>query len=673
MTDTTAQDDFTGVDPSRRPPSRHEWAEVARSLLALIGRTFAAVWAVPRDIAVSAWERSHDLPRTVPNLSPGRKVALAVLAMLAISGGVLAWQVGARLPLSRALEPLPEPALTFISAEGAEFARRGALKGTPVTIDEVPPHFIDALLAMEDRRFYYHMGIDPVGVARATWRNWNSGEIEQGGSTITQQLAKFTFLSSEQTYARKFQEALIAFWIELNLSKDEILERYLSSAYFGDGVYGLRAAAKHYFDKPVGKLSIAESAMLVGMLKAPSRLTPTRHLKASRERAALVVRAMVGEGRLDAEMAKALKPASPAASRSGPRVGSWFADWVADSAMQEASGRYGEVRVQTTLSTRLQKLAEQTVSGALGKQGAALGASQAALVAMRPDGRVVALVGGRDYNDSQFNRATQALRQPGSAFKFFVYLAALRDGATPQTTVIDQEMSIDGWSPQNYDRGHRGPMSFRQAFATSNNTAAVVISEITGRDKVIQAARDLGITSELRNSPSLALGASEVSLLELTSAYAAVAAGSYPVMPRGFNSTGQWKTRTALRHADAMRDLMYGVVNHGTGRGARIGMPVFGKTGTSQNYKDAWFVGFAGDLVVGVWVGNDDGTPMKRVTGGGLPASIWRSFMAGVLKGEPRAIAQVDYSPAAREPEPERYRRGGEGGLGRILRGFGLF
>ncbi|MEC9367926.1 MAG: PBP1A family penicillin-binding protein, partial [Pseudomonadota bacterium] len=616
------------------------------------GQFITRLWSA----LVAMMSSLRHLPRQIRQLPARRKLlygaTAGVLALLLVAFTILS----VRLPLSRALDPLPEPAFTFISADGIEFARRGALKSTPVTVGELPPHVIGALLSMEDRRFYYHFGIDPVGVARATWRNMTSGEIEQGGSTITQQLAKFTFLSSEQTFRRKWQEALISVWLELNLTKDEILERYLSSAYFGDGVYGLRAAARHYFEKPVTELTVAESAMLVGMLKAPSRLTPTRNLKGAQERAALVIDAMVDEGKLDAATAKDIKPARPAAARSQPRIGSWFADWLVDSPLQETAAAYGEVKVRTTLDTRLQKIAEQTVASILGKQGAAMGASQAALVAMRPDGSVVAMVGGRDYGESQYNRAAQAQRQPGSAFKFFVYLAAFRDGATPYTPVVDEDISVEGWRPQNYDRRHYGQMSFEQAFATSNNTAAVVVSEVTGRDKVIRAARDLGISTELRNSPSLALGASEVSLLELTAAYAAVAAGRYPVRPTGI-SDRPWQTQRSMPETEAMRALLRGVVSHGTGRGARLGVATYGKTGTSQDYKDAWFVGYAGDLVVGVWVGNDDSKPMKGVTGGSLPASIWRNYMASVLKSEPQAIAGLEQpAPPA---EPERARQGG--------------
>lgn len=604
--------------------------------------------------------------------------SFAVLLILIVSSLVLS----ATLPLSRSLQPLPDPALTFLDANGEVFARRGGYKEAPVDFEEIPPHLIDALIAMEDRRFYYHPGIDPLGIIRAGWRNFQAGRVVEGGSTITQQLAKITFLTSDRTFERKFQEMLLALWIEAKLSKREILVRYLSSAYFGSGAYGIRAAAHHYFDSEVKDLTIPESAMLVGVLKAPSLLAPTRDLDASQERAGLVIDAMVEDGRLTKEQATALKPAELADSRRSYGIGSYFADWAAERLQAEDSG-YGEVEITTTLDARLQAIAERAVLDVMRDEGEKRGARQAALVAMRPDGRVVAMVGGLDYKANQFNRAVQAKRQPGSAFKLFVYLAALRDGATPGSMVRDRPINIDGWSPKNFDGRHRGDLSLQQAFALSINTSAVEVSETAGRDEVIRTARDLGITSKLTDTPSLALGASEVTVLEMTTAYAAVAAGRYPVPAQGITAIdgvpvfeGQ-VDQYRMTYAPQMQSLLHAVVRQGTGRGARLSIPAFGKTGTSENYRDAWFMGFAGQLVVGVWVGNDDNSPMNKVTGGSLPARIWRDFMTGAFKTEP-ALAQGsdlmaqggEYGGRYGEQEQE-HRRGG--GIRRILRGLFRF
>lgn len=603
--------------------------------------------------------------------------SLGVLLLLVVASLV----ASATLPLSRSLQPLPDPALTFLDANGEVFARRGGYKEAPVTFEEIPPHLIDALVAMEDRRFFYHPGVDPIGILRAGWRNFQAGRVVEGGSTITQQLAKITFLTSERTLDRKFQELLLALWIEAKLTKEEILVRYFSSAYFGSGAYGIRAAAHHYFDSEVKDLSIAESAMLVGVLKAPSLLAPTRDLKAAQERAALVIEAMVEDGSLSAEKADDIKPANLAASRDNYGVGSYFADWAAERMTADDAG-YGEVRIETTLDARLQGIAEKAVRDVIGGEGEKRSASQAAVVVMRTDGRVVAMVGGKDYQANQFNRATQAKRQPGSAFKLFVYLAALRDGASPGSIVSDRPINIDGWQPKNFDGRYRGELTLQQAFALSVNTSAVSVSETAGRDNVIRAARDLGVRSDLTNTPSLALGASEVTLLEMTCAYAAVAAGRFPIPAQAITAIGGTPVyegqaqQYRMEYAPQMQSLLHAVVAQGTGRGARLRVPAFGKTGTSEDYRDAWFVGFAGRLVIGVWVGNDDNSPMDKVTGGSLPAKIWRIVMTGAFDTEP-ALAQADdymtrgagYGDGYGSEEQPR-RRGG--GVRRFLRGLGL-
>ena len=538
-------------------------------------------------------------------------------------------------PLSRALEPLDDPAMLLLSTEGQPIARRGAIKDEPVTIAELDPLTPAAFIAIEDRRFRRHWGIDPRAIGRAMVANVQAGGVRQGGSTITQQLAKTSFLSSDRSLKRKAQEVIIAFWLEAWLTKDEILSRYLSSVYFGDGVYGLRAASRHYFGRAPQDLNLGQSAMLAGMVQAPSRLAPTKNLALARKRSKLVLQAMADTGVISPARAHAAKMARPVRQSTGVPTGTYFADWVAPEAQKAFDADYGEVRVPTTLDADLQRIAVRAVANA------PIGDAQAALVAMRPDGRVVAMVGGRSYKESPFNRATQARRQPGSAFKLFVYLAALRAGYRPGDLIEDSPITIDGWSPANVDGVYRGPISLREAFLRSSNAAAVRLSERVGRQNVLRAARELGITSPLPDSPSVALGTAGVSLLELTSAYAAIASGRYPVEARGLpldqpeEGIASFFARSGSldreRDWGPMLDLLWAAANEGTGRRAALGVPTFGKTGTTQNNRDALFVGFAGNLVVGVWIGRDDDKSLGGMTGGTAPARLWRNFMASAL------------------------------------------
>ena len=482
----------------------------------------------------------------------------------------------------------------------------------------------------------------PAGSARAAARSASSSPRPASSSP-------------DRTAIRKAQEALIALWLEAWLTKEEILSRYLSNVYFGDNVYGLRAAARHYFNVDPEDLTLAQSAMLAGVVNAPSRLAPTRNLEGARTRARLVLRAMTEIGYIsDEERAEA----RPARVRRGPRddvpTGTYFADWVLPQASELSDDGYGQRLVQTTLEGDLQRLAVRTI------RRAGLGRAQAALVAMRLDGRVVAMVGGKDYAASPFNRAVQARRQPGSAFKLFVYLAAFRAGLTPETPVDDTPIRLGNWQPRNYGDSYRGPITLREAVARSSNSVAVQISERVGRDNVIRAARDLGITTPLRPDPSLPLGVNNITLLELTAAYAAVAAGRYPIRPHGlpperggwFGWGGDDRQVSRDRAFPMLRDVLYAVVNRGTGRAAALPVPTFGKTGTTSDYRDALFVGFAGDLVVGVWIGNDDNRPLPGTAGGGLPARIWRAFMSEALGTSAAApVAAVPLYRADREPE----------------------
>ncbi|GLR48674.1 transglycosylase domain-containing protein [Sphingomonas astaxanthinifaciens] len=563
---------------------------------------------------------------------------------------ILLWLV-VTAPLSRALEPLPDPAMLIVSSEGRAIARRGAIKEAPVEVAKLNPHTPAAFVAIEDRRFYRHWGIDPRAIARAMVANFRAGGVRQGGSTLTQQLAKTSFLNGDRSLKRKAQEVIIAFWLEGWLTKDEILSRYLSSVYFGDGVYGLRAASHHYFGREPERLSLAQSAMLAGLVQAPSRLAPTRNLAGAQKRSRLVLAAMADTGVISPARARATVPARPIRQLEKVPTGTYFADWVAPQAAQAFESDFGEVKVRTTLDADLQRLATRAVANAPLGPGV-----QAALVAMRPDGRVVAMVGGRSYKDSTFNRATQARRQPGSAFKLFVYLAAMRAGYTPSTILQDRPITIDGWTPANSDGVYRGPIPLRAAFARSSNAATVRLSEAVGRANVLRTARELGISSPLPDTPSVALGTAGVSLLELTSAYAAVAGGRYPVAATGlplvpakdeapgFTASffGRGGQLDEARDWRPMLDILWAAANEGTGRRAALSTPTFGKTGTSQDNRDALFVGFAGDLVVGVWVGRDDNKSLGRdVSGGTTPAQIWRSFMAPALSIDGRGASSL--------------------------------
>lgn len=560
---------------------------------------------------------------------------LGVLTLAAVMAALL-WS----LPLGRALEPVENPTLVLVAADGRPIARRGSYKEAPVVAAELPRHVPGAFLAIEDRRFYDHMGLDPKAIARALRANAEAGGVSEGGSTITQQLAKNAFLSNQRSLRRKAQEALIALYLEARLSKDEILSRYLSSVYFGDGAFGLRAAARHYFDKAPEDLSIGEAAMLAGMVKAPSRLAPTGNLEGALERMRVVLGAMV-----DTEVITQDEADLAASSvRLAPRppklpVGSYFADWVIPQARAAFEASYGETEVRTTLDRDLQAQAEKILDGALERDGKVLNVTQGALVAMRPDGRVVAMVGGRDYKQSQFNRA-DAERQPGSAFKLFVYLAALREGMTITSPILDAPIEVAGWAPRNHEAKYAGrEVPLITAFAGSSNVAAVRLAQQVGRDDVVRTARDLGVTEAIPEDLTLALGTGPMSLTHLTAAYAAIASGEAPVIAHGLADWTKPGPTQKLSKAElaGMRDMLRSAVHRGTGLEAAI-PGAFGKTGTTQNYGDAIFVGYVGDLVVGVWVGNDDNTPMRGVVGGGLPAKIWKEFVSyAVARNAPKA------------------------------------
>ncbi|WP_332819699.1 transglycosylase domain-containing protein [Sphingopyxis sp.] len=556
-------------------------------------------------------------------------------------------------PLSKSLEPIAPPQITLLASDGTPIARIGAIVDTPVKAKELPKHVTGAFLAIEDRRFYSHWGVDPRSVARAVWSNLTGGRT-QGGSTITQQLAKFTFLTPKRTLGRKAREALIAFWLEAWLTKDEILERYLSNAYFGDNTYGLRAASLHYFYRQPEKLTPAQAAMLAGLVQAPSRLAPTRNPDLAEKRMRLVVNAMVDTGYLTEREAKTIRtPRIDVRTRNTLPTGTYFADWALPEARKLSDVGYSRQTITTTLDARLQAVARR-VTGRAG-----LGKAQVALVAMRPDGEVVAMIGGKDYAASPFNRATQARRQPGSTFKLFVYLAALRDGWEPDDVVDNNPIESGSYRPKNAGGAYSKSITLEDAFASSSNVAAVRLLRQVGDEKVIDMARDLGVTAPLaKGDPSLALGTSSMTLLELTAAYAAVAANSYPVEPRAFKGEERGWFETLVSGPSSfgsdeheyIEQMLRAAVNRGTGRAARLPQANFGKTGTSQDNRDALFVGYANGLVVGVWIGNDDNTPLQGVSGGGLPARIWRDFMAEA-SGQKKRPARTTNPQGPVEPQ----------------------
>jgi penicillin-binding protein 1A len=566
-------------------------------------------------------------------------------------GGLLAWYAY-DLPDFDELYILErKSSVTLKAADGLVLATYGDLYGEHQPLKALPPQLPQALMATEDRRFYSHFGIDPIGLARATLANLRAGRTVQGGSTLTQQLAKNVFLSPSRTLKRKVQELMLAFRLEHRFTKDQILEMYFNRVYFGAGAYGVEAAAQRYFDKPAAKLTLGESAMLVGLLKAPSKLAPTGNIKSAQARGAQVLRNMAEAGYITPQAAEAAiaKPTQLARSRLPLPNARYFADWVIDEVYQLVGRDHADLTVWTTLDSRLQGGAERAVDTLMDREAEKQDVGQAALVALAPDGAVRAMVGGRDYIDSPYNRATQARRQPGSAFKPLVFLTALEQGIRPDDQFVDGPIEVAGWKPRNYDGQYHGSMTLRDAVARSVNTVAVQVDERVGRDRVIETARRLGITSDLKPHPSLALGAFEVGVLELTAAYTAFANGGYAVQPYGVLEVRDSRNAVLFRRetggayahmigADALgdlNDLLRGVVERGTGRAAGIGRPVAGKTGTTSDYRDAWFVGYTPDLVASVWVGNDDNTPTKKVTGSGLPSLIWRAFMSDAMKGRP--------------------------------------
>ena len=582
----------------------------------------------------------------------GRLVyGMLVLGLWASIGlaGVIAYHAAQLPPIDQLAVPKRPPNIAILASDGTLLANRGETGGRTVALKELPPHLPKAFVAIEDRRFYDHFGIDVVGVSRALVRNLTHRGVAQGGSTLTQQLAKNLFLTQERTASRKIQEAILALWLERKFTKDQILELYLNRVYFGAGAYGVEAAAQRYFAKPAKDVTLAEAAVLAGLVQAPSRLAPNRNPQAAQARAELVLAAMSEQGIASpAQVKTALaSPAKPVRAQ-GAGSANYAADWVMDVLDDFVGAIESDIAVTTTIDPALQAAAERAVVDELNAKGVRYNVGQGALVAMRPDGAVRALIGGKNYAESQFNRATAARRQPGSAFKPFVYLAAMERGLTPDTLREDAPVNLKGWNPENYSRDYRGPVALREALALSLNTVAVRLGLEVGPKAVVQTAQRLGIASPLQANPSIALGTSEVAPIELVGAYAAFANGGQGVVPYVIAQVKGADGKVLYRRTDGglgrvidpkavamMNAMMHETFVIGTARAGVIpGWDTAGKTGTSQDFRDAWFVGYTATLVAGVWLGNDDGESTKKVTGGNLPVEVWSRFMKTALAGQ---------------------------------------
>ena len=572
---------------------------------------------------------------------------------LGIAGVGAVLYVGAHLPPIQSLEiPKRPPSIQMVDYEGHALARRGDLAGAPLPLKEMPAYVPRAFVAIEDRRFYDHYGIDPMGIARALVANILHRGVAQGGSTLTQQLAKNLFLTQERTIKRKLQEVLLALWIERKFSKTQILEMYLNRVYFGAGAYGIEQASQRYFGKSAKQLTVAEAALLAGLVKSPSRLAPTRNFNAAEQRAKIVLAAMAELGFINAvtEKTALAKPPRIVAQAANGSV-NYVADWVMDVLNDVLGHVEQDIVVQTTIDNTLQVNAEKSLTEELAAKGDKFNVSQGALLAMTPDGAVRAMVGGRSYADSQFNRAVSAKRQPGSAFKAFVYLTALEHGLTPDTVREDRPIKIKDWQPENYGREYYGPVTLTKALAMSLNTVSVRLTMEMTPMAVVRTAHRLGISSRLEPNASIALGTSEVSMLDLVGAYAPFANGGYAIVPHVIEritasngkvlysrNSQQLGRIIEARYVAMMNAMMTETLTIGTAHKATLpGWPAAGKTGTSQDFRDAWFIGYTSKLVTGVWLGNDDGAPTKKVTGGGIPVEIWSRFMRGAHQGVPVA------------------------------------
>ncbi|WP_245258599.1 PBP1A family penicillin-binding protein [Methylopila sp. M107] len=656
-----------GLSAGRREPSFGPGRDEAADPMADRRKTSYWAWVMGRSTparsARSASSRGH--AATKPRRGFLARVASFVLVCgvigTAAGGAVVAYYASQLPPIENLEIPKRPPNVVIAGFDGKPIANRGETGGAEVPLKEMPKFVPQAFMAIEDRRFRDHWGVDVVGLARAVATNVMKGRFSQGGSTLTQQLAKNLFLTPERSLERKVQEAVLAFWLERKLGKDKILELYLNRVYFGAGAYGVEAAAQRYFGKSIRKVNVSEAATLAGLVKAPSRLSPSRDPEAARRRADLVLQAMAEEGYLtrdQANVAFRVSPPSPAPKPQGA-VG-----YAADYVMEQLDGLVGlydeDLVVETTVDPKLEAEAEKALADGIAKSGGKLGVTQGVVVSLAPDGAVRALVGGKSYSESQFNRAVAAKRQPGSAFKPFVYLAALEGGLDPESVRNDAPLKIKGWTPENYTRRYGGPMTLTYALSQSVNTVAVRLGVEAGPVNVTHIAERLGITSPLVPNPSIALGTSEVTPLELASAYAPFANGGLLAKPyivrRVKTSTGETLYQRKpeptnnvvdIERVGMMNAMLEETLRSGTARAAKLpGWQAAGKTGTSQDFRDAWFIGYTSHLVTAVWLGNDDNSPSKHASGGGLPVSIWSRYMAQAHQGVQVAGLPGDWRPA---------------------------
>jgi|TARA_B100000287_G_C20657434_1_gene788998 penicillin-binding protein 1A len=552
------------------------------------------------------------------------------------------------LPETESIQISRQPSITFLDKQGRIIASYGDIYGQTIQYKNLPRNLINAVIITEDKSFFSHIGIDLRGILRATYVNLKAGKIIQGGSTITQQLAKNLFLTPERSFTRKLHELILSFWLEMRFTKEQILSIYLNRVYLGSGTYGVQAASEKYFNKKVEELNLYECALIASLLKAPSRYNPISNEKLSRIRTTKVLENMAKNKLITLKNVQEARFNNNKYDKftSAPKSTRYFVDWL----LPRVKSYLGEIKedliVRTTLDVKLQDLAENSVNKITSDFQSA---DQSALVALSLKGEILAMIGGRDYGDSQFNRVTQAQRQPGSAFKIFVYLAGLKNGFLPDDVMLDSEIDINGWSPKNYKKEYVGEVSLREAFSKSINTVAVKLSENIGRENVIDLARSLGVNSPLLDSPSIALGTSEVNLLELTAAYNVLANNGKGTFVHGIRSIENTSGKILFMRegsgpgkilessvVSTMTEMMETTIKSGTGKKARIDRPAAGKTGTSQSLRDAWFIGFTSDLVVGVWFGNDDDSSMNDITGGTAPAILWSDFMKKAHQGVPK-------------------------------------
>jgi len=656
----------------------------------------------PRETKPRPPKKSKQASRSRIGMSVGRMAYWALVCglwgVIALVG-VVVW-AGAHLPPIQSLEiPQRPPTIEIVGVDGSMLAQRGEMAGANVALKDLPPYLPKAFIAIEDRRFYSHFGIDPIGIARAVVANILHRGVSQGGSTLTQQLAKNLFLTQERTLARKLQEAELALWLERKHSKREILELYLNRVYFGSGAYGVEAAAQRYFGKSARQVTLGEAAMLAGLVKSPSRLAPNRNPEGAGKRMQTVLAAMadakfITDAQAQAQIAHPTVTMKPA----GAGTINYVADWIGE-VLDDLVGQIDQsITVETTIDPKLQAAAEAAVIDELAAKSVKFNVSQGALVAMTPDGAVRAMVGGRNYAESQYNRAVTAKRQPGSAFKPFVYLTAIEQGLTPDTVRQDAPLDLKGWKPENYSREYFGPVTLTQALAHSLNTVAVRVGLEVGPKNVVRTAHRLGIASKLDPNASIALGTSEVSMLELVGAYAPFANGGLGISPHVVTriktldgkllyqrQPDQLGQVIEPRNVAMMNQMMQETLISGTAKKAEIpGWIAAGKTGTSQDFRDAWFIGYTAHLVTGVWLGNDDNSPTRKTTGGGLPVEVWTRFMRAAHQGVPVAalpnsqgaglvptLAQIGAqitapsAPAPAAAAPANYASGGYAGGGR--------